>query len=121
MKNFKNIIYFLAILYLLFNVLLVFLLESIFEGLGKGYFLMLIPYWLGLGCLIILFVVIIGIVQHKQKTNQVNQLEKESNSLKARLYDLNQGKTEQSKEQSFPKDEDRSEQNKPTSLGRDED
>ena len=46
MRSFKNILYFLAILYLVFNILLVFLLESIFQGLVEGNFLMLIPYWL---------------------------------------------------------------------------
>jgi len=120
MRSFKNILYFLAILYLVFNILLVFLLESIFQGLGEGNFLMLIPYWLSLGCLIILSVIAIELIQNRQGTSQLKKLEREGNELKARLYDMSQNITKP-KGRTASEDDNWQKGHKPTSPEKDED
>jgi hypothetical protein len=88
MSSIKTIFYFISGIYLLISILFAIFDRTLYDRFGEDYFILFIPYWLGLSCGIIIIGWSAQIYQEKMSRKKIRQLEKDNDKLKAKMYDL---------------------------------
>lgn len=90
MSSIRTIFYFISGFYLFLSILFAIFDRELYSQLGTDYLLLVIPYWLIFGCIIIMVGWSMQVYQEKNMQKRARNLEKENDKLKAKLYDLTQ-------------------------------
>lgn len=92
MKNIRIILVVAGILYTLITILLMINEEALYNNLNLLSLLDYFKYWMVLGLILLVGLIVVGSLYIRHLQSQYRQLEHEHAAVKARLYDIEQSK-----------------------------
>lgn len=88
MKNSKSLLFIIYLLFIGISLIFIFFTDAIFDQIGIQKTLDFLKYWAVFGLILFLFQILISNFSLQNRRKEIDKLQKENNSLKAKIYDI---------------------------------
>lgn len=88
MKNPKSLLFIIYLLFIGISLIFIFFTDAIFDQIGIQKTLNFLKYWAIFGLILFFLEILISNFALKRRRKEIDKLQKENNSLKAKIYDM---------------------------------